>query len=329
VQASAVPALLSFLHEMGILLWMDDDRLRDTVVLDAVAFFVTPATRIICKHLSTSADCTRHVTDAHKACNRTYYGDLLQMVHEGVLSSGVVHELLRDCGAHCDTVIALMVKFGLIVPLAQMMAGSDAQNNAGLESAPSGGHQEQHSYLVPALLPVRPADQTSASLPPLSATATSFINGSSCVTAESPEFPVACLLVFTCDPELRHAQPLTLADTARRGFLPKGLFERLLCKVIDWAHASDLAPATGDTVVPVVQSGGVLGCVYQDYAEVRIGKHRISLRAVPEVNCILLGQDSEGAGGVQERVCELVEQILSECMKSLTFFSVSALDNID
>jgi hypothetical protein len=59
VQASAVPALSGFRHETGNLLWLDDKRLLDTVVLIAVTFFITPATRIICKKLSTSADSTR------------------------------------------------------------------------------------------------------------------------------------------------------------------------------------------------------------------------------------------------------------------------------
>jgi hypothetical protein len=45
-----VSVLLRFFHEMGILMWHDEDTLRDVVVFDPIEYFVKPATIVICKH---------------------------------------------------------------------------------------------------------------------------------------------------------------------------------------------------------------------------------------------------------------------------------------
>jgi hypothetical protein len=177
--------------------------------------------------------------------------------------------------------------------------------------------QDHAFYLVPALLPVRTAEFPSAlTLPP------GADDSSNDLTDVKPSATI-CLFVFTCDPSLRARQPLTLADTARQGFLPKGLFERLLCKVINWARTADFEPFNDDAAAATLcsVSGDVLGCVYQDYAELRVGKCSISLRALPEANCIILGQECGDPWPIHDRLCELMQEILSECMKSLTFFT--------
>jgi hypothetical protein len=41
---------------MGMLLWINDEKLKDIVILDPIKYFVDPATMIICKHILTKDD---------------------------------------------------------------------------------------------------------------------------------------------------------------------------------------------------------------------------------------------------------------------------------
>jgi hypothetical protein len=65
-----LPNLLRFLHEMGALMWHEDEALRNVIILDAVQFFVQPVTLIICKHAPTANDPTLHLLPAHKKCRK-------------------------------------------------------------------------------------------------------------------------------------------------------------------------------------------------------------------------------------------------------------------
>eukprot|EP01040_Poterioochromonas_malhamensis_P014975 gene14975-biopygen3469 len=59
IPENKVSLLLRFLHEMGILMWHDDDKLREVVVFDPIEYFVKPATIVICKHVPDEADVLR------------------------------------------------------------------------------------------------------------------------------------------------------------------------------------------------------------------------------------------------------------------------------
>eukprot|EP01040_Poterioochromonas_malhamensis_P009616 gene9616-biopygen1868 len=56
IPENKVSLLLRFLHEMGILMWHDEDKLREVVVFDPIEYFVKPATIMICKHVPDEAD---------------------------------------------------------------------------------------------------------------------------------------------------------------------------------------------------------------------------------------------------------------------------------
>ena len=47
VEKDAIPLFLRFLNDMGMVLWLNEDGLRDVVILDIITSFVDPATRII------------------------------------------------------------------------------------------------------------------------------------------------------------------------------------------------------------------------------------------------------------------------------------------
>jgi GTPase SAR1 family protein len=286
VPRDAVPSLLSFLHEMGILMWHDDIALRDVVILDAVAYFVTPVTTIICKHLATAADATRHVVEAHKKCSKLYYDAWMKMVHHGVVNTDIIGTLLQDCGQQASVVVHLMVKFGLVVPLqiAKQLYGHHAQ----------GTKAKATEYLVPALLP------------PLKEAAAVEQDA----VARSEEYANTCYFVFSCSNALAESSMLTVRDAENHGFLPRGLFERLICKAVEWCRDT--------SAVQSLQSQPL----FQDAAVLAFGNQRFRMRAFHAQNCIQVDFARGNPLAVHQRLSEQLQQIMDECMKSLRFFTV-------
>jgi len=52
--------------QMCLLLWFDEPGLRGTVILDPLAVFINPASRLICKLKPTPNDPTCHMSDMHR-----------------------------------------------------------------------------------------------------------------------------------------------------------------------------------------------------------------------------------------------------------------------
>ena len=50
---------LRLLHRMSAIMWHEEESLRGVVMVDAFAYFVKPASAIICKHTPTATDTTR------------------------------------------------------------------------------------------------------------------------------------------------------------------------------------------------------------------------------------------------------------------------------
>ena len=287
VPRSAVPSLLAFLHEMGILMWHDDVSLRDVVILDAVAYFVTPVTTIICKHLATAMDTTRHVVEVHKKCRKQYYDAWMKMVHQGIVNTDILGTLLQDCGQHLPIVMHLMVKFGLVVPLqiAEQVKG---------QKATSGKPLRMEEFLVPALLPAL------SDVP----------EKEQAVANYSDEYTSSCLFVFSCSGRLVDSNIMTFENTANLGFLPRGLFERLICKAVEWCRET--------SAVQSLQAQPL----FQDAAVLVFGNQKFRMRAFHDKNCIEVNFAQGNPLAVHQRLCDQLQQILDECMKSLRFFTV-------
>jgi len=283
VPLSAVPSLLSFLHEMGIVMWHDDVSLRDIVILDAVSYFVTPVTTIICKHLSTAIDTTRHVVDVHKKCRKQYYDAWMKMVHHGIVNTDIIGTLLQDCGQHLPIVLHLMVKFGLIVPL------QIAEQVYGVSKS-----HRMNEFLVPALLP------SLSEAPEQDKTA----------VRHSSEYTNTCLFGFSCSNRLVDSSCVTFSDTTNLGFLPRGLFERLICKAVEWCRET--------SAVQSLQSQPL----FQDAAVLVFGNQKFRMRAFHDKNVIEVNFTAGNPLAVHQRLSEQLQQILDECMKSLRFFTL-------
>eukprot|EP01041_Mallomonas_annulata_P000218 gene218-395_t len=81
-----VSVMLSFFHQVGILMWHDEGRLKDVVIIDPVEYFVKPATLIICKHVATEDDKTIHQLDIHEKCKEEFPEDWKGMNRDGIFS---------------------------------------------------------------------------------------------------------------------------------------------------------------------------------------------------------------------------------------------------
>jgi len=67
VKQDHVELLLRLLHEMGHLLWLEEDLgLREVIILDAIDYLVKPATLVVCNHKGTpGVDLTQHELGEH------------------------------------------------------------------------------------------------------------------------------------------------------------------------------------------------------------------------------------------------------------------------
>ena len=110
VSAHELPLLLQFFHQMGILMWHADECLSDVVVLDPIAYFVTPATTVICKYLPTQHDPSYHIADVHEHCKLHLSYDFKKMVKQGVISEVLLRALLQEYSNKYSTILHLMIK---------------------------------------------------------------------------------------------------------------------------------------------------------------------------------------------------------------------------
>ena len=96
----------------------------------------------------------------------------------------------------------LMIRFGLIVPIVEEEVVDD----------------DKQSYLVPALLPVESSGRSQSSAPSFTPCNTFFV-------------------VFSTDSSfIADDKIISAFDIKTLGFLPRGLFSRLLAKTISWCQ---------------------------------------------------------------------------------------------
>ncbi|KAJ1434132.1 hypothetical protein B484DRAFT_429324 [Ochromonadaceae sp. CCMP2298] len=218
-----LPALLRFLHEMGALMWHEDEALRDVVILDAVTYFVQPATLVICKHAPTATDPTLHLLPQHKKCRKALPAEFRNMTEKGIVTGQLLQMLL---GGEAGRIVTLMVKFGLLVP----MQGEEEEGGAGGAGGAggvggaggAGDLDPAQEYLVPALLPCCDSTGPWTSTP-----------------------HCTCYVVLTASSSLHKLTPLCDKDLHSEGFLPRGLVERLIGKAVMWCQVSGLCGIYG------------------------------------------------------------------------------------
>eukprot|EP01038_Epipyxis_sp_PR26KG_P012321 gene12321-16525_t len=268
VEHDDIVEMLEFLNEMGFLLWNQEELLRDIIILDPISFFVKPVTNVICKHNPTEGDPTRHFTKLHRKCFNFVPYDWNEMIEKGVVSKNNLLNLLLlsdDGSFSTSNVIQLMIKYGLIVPFAYSM------NNS----------HDVTEYLVPSILPTMPVNIS---------------------RQKEEEWDHVGYYVFTTDPKLSKQDFISISELQSKGFLPKGLFERLVCKAVAWSKYS---------------SSSSHSQIYQDYMTSYFGSQPFRMRNFPDKNYIEISTKGSNPLSVMNRAYDLIVNITTEFMKRL------------
>ena len=148
------------------------------------------------------------------------------------------------------------------------------------------GVSDKEEYLVPALLP--PA-----------------IEGA----AWSDSQWHTCYLVFTTSEEFKQYTTISTTDLKLLGFLPLGLFERLVGKAVVWSQSTS------------AHENYTSFLLKQDEAVLFFGSKRFRLKMHLDMSVIEVNIEGQDPRIVYERLMEQVQAIIGECLKSLHCFT--------
>ena len=206
----AVDEMLEYFHEFGAVLWHNDPGTREVVIKDPVKFLVKPSANIICQHTATATDPTVHKLpepiQRKIDSDSQHKKDFNDMKSIGRISHRLLECLLSE-GEHSEfweIVKLLMIKYGLLVPLRREEG--------------EGNEKTDLKYLVPALLSEGARDDSDV------------------VIGHRFYFHFSATLSGSSDDCLQYKD-------MKEGFLPGGLFVRLIGKVLGWSQDTTLSKA--------------------------------------------------------------------------------------
>ena len=282
VEQDAVPIFLSFLNKMGMVLWLDEEGLRDVVILDVMNFFIEPAALIICNHISNSSDKTSHLKKIQQMYERQDREAWDRMSIRGVVKGQLINTLLGELvpADSIPAVVYLMLKYGLIVrleferPVEQLCALIDSE-----------------VYLVPNLLPSTGGDP--------------LVFEDEIWNRDVKQWKSCYFVFFTRKDSLNSC--LGFSQLKHDCFLPRELMGRLIGKAAVWTLE------TNESSVPVGP------CLYQDYAVFLLKQQHFRLVCIPELNCIRLDIEGLHPLPVYNRIKEQIDICVKDCMGSLQF----------
>jgi hypothetical protein len=200
--------LLRFFHEMGYLMWHDQPVLRDVIILDPIVFLVKPAALIICKHIQDGNDPTMHFLPVHSKCKKIQFNKFNDLTTKGILNSSLLPILWEEFKEHSAILLHLMCQYGLLVPLLY----NTVDELSDVVAVPP-----SEKYLVPSLLSSSSNQYKEQWLD----------DGASYQT---------CYFVFSSSEDIKRKRIIQSSDLRSDGFLPNGLFERLVGKVVGWCQ---------------------------------------------------------------------------------------------
>jgi GTPase SAR1 family protein len=221
-----IPIMLNFLHELGVLMWHEEPGLREVIIMDAVEYFVIPATQVICSHSQTKDETTVHMTNIHRKCKKTMFDDWQNMIARGVVSRRLLVGLLEESKEDINRIIAMMLKFGLIVQLRSEMddqrlkfvfSYDEDDGSASPQTAIDPIEEaEKSQYLVPALLP---ENKDTIDFSPDAAMLTFLGDNTDWMDDET--IPChTCHFVFSVSANMQKS-PFSIEDMKSNGFLPR------------------------------------------------------------------------------------------------------------
>lgn len=291
VSERETPLFLSFLHDMGHLMWHDEPSLREVVVLDPISYLVEPATIIIRKLTPDRYDINQHhFAKPHRECEKMHKNEWRKLTTFGILHTVLLPILWKDYIEHWRILLVLMVKFGLLVPLRRSFGVLEHKNSVLVNGVP---RLPATQYLVPSLLSSSPSNNLSV--------------------VDWTEQPFSsCYFVFTLSPDLPNMATITGANLKSLGFLPEILLERLVgMALIKSQDAFKIACVDIDLQ-------NVLLC--KNVAVLSFGRQRFRLVLCPDIHCVRVDVEGRNPAIVQQRLMDLIAQIVAEGMKVLICF---------
>lgn len=230
------------------------------------------------------------------------------------------------------TIVNMMSKFGLIVRVRSdaederlkvlFSAQDDEENDKGGKGS-SGTHgaavdapaapviEDGYLYLVPALLPDAPetTHQSSASSDGMTPEVLDFLSESIWANDPSLKMPVHTVyFAFTISTKVGKGI-LTVDDMRTRGFLPNGLFERMIGRAVAWSQQTNPNGLSLDTTP-----------LYRDSAILNFGVQRFRLTLSLELNSIRVDVLGRSPTVVVDRLFDHIKKVTTECMHSLQVF---------
>jgi hypothetical protein len=187
-----------------------------------------------------------------------------------------------------------MVLYGLIVPLVHLCANLELYLDDHAVSDAGGGLPDVTKYLVPALLPMAPAEVSHGKW--------------------SDRSFNSCLFFFATSDIPDDLLALCLDECRKFGFLPRGVFERVIAMIVTWCQAG------GANISSHI--------IYKDYALFSINSNRFRLRASYPLNAILFDCETVCCRDVYSRVSDLISRVLQNIMRSLRCNTLFAHPNV-
>jgi len=299
-----VPQMLSFLHDMGMLMWFDEDLLRDVVILDPMSYFVVPATLVVCNHTKTKVyEVDRdHHEQIHKDMEiGRLHNDFQRMKTRGEVSQDLMEGLLGNKRpADWELVLKLMIKYGLVSRFCTRNRDQDIDDQAVLQypnESLSRLAPASVKYLVPSLLPQYQSLEEASRNGNQSTVATTTVTT---VAAQSTFYFLFTPAYFKIE------GPISWKEMQTNGFLPPGLFERFICKAVNWSQLT----ISAFTDIQI-------GQIFKDVAMIRYGGLRFRMTCLKDYNCIQVDVEGESPVEICMRLNDQIQEVISECMKSL------------
>ena len=119
-----------------------------------------------------------------------------------------------------------------------------------------------------------------------------------------------CVFVFSSSASIVNLPTITQEDLLTSGFLPSGLFERIIGKALIWSQSTSRG---GFHLRDAV--------IHKNLAILQFGSQRFRLITYPQVGCIRVDIDGRAPLAVHDILLEQVQKVISECMKSLVVFT--------
>jgi hypothetical protein len=210
------------------------------------------------------------------------------MTQHGIVAESILSALLEEYSDSYRHIKQLMIKYGLLVPL---FFGAAEPEEKGVDFYGTKTTENiEDLFLAPSLLPESNDNHNP---------------GGNC-GHNSFSF------IFATKKILKQKSVFTLGNCNKLGFLPSGLFEKLISKVINWSMVTST----------YVSRDNLYRC-FKDCAEFAFGNQRFVMKVDYEHNLLsVVVLEGNNPLAIHDRLKDLIHAVIQESFKSLNFTSV-------